>query len=96
MRVLGNSKLTILISRAARISGRVAVIAHDRRFPGRIATHMQAREDGSKRTFFAGNYPDYEADKAGGREQVSRAVAVKWQHVMKLIAGEYLRIRTWC
>ncbi|MCC6648085.1 MAG: energy-dependent translational throttle protein EttA [Polyangiaceae bacterium] len=44
--------------------GCVVVISHDRWFLDRIATHILAFEGDSKVTFFAGNYEDYEADRA--------------------------------
>ena len=44
--------------------GCVVVISHDRWFLNRIATHILAFEGDSKVTFFAGNYEDYEADRA--------------------------------
>ena len=44
--------------------GCVVVISHDRWFLNRIATHIMAFEGDSKVTFFAGNYEDYEADRA--------------------------------
>jgi len=44
-------------------AGSVLVIAHDRWFLDRIATHILAFEGDSKVSFFDGNYHEYEADK---------------------------------
>ncbi len=44
-------------------AGSVLVIAHDRWFLDRIATHILAFEGDSKVSFFNGNYQEYEADK---------------------------------
>jgi sulfate-transporting ATPase len=44
-------------------AGSVLVIAHDRWFLDRIATHILAFEGDSRASFFAGNYQEYEADK---------------------------------
>jgi sulfate-transporting ATPase len=44
-------------------AGSVLVIAHDRWFLDRIATHILAFEGNSAVSFFDGNYHEYEADK---------------------------------
>src|SRR5436190_11628151 len=44
-------------------AGSVLVIAHDRWFLDRIATHILAFEDEANVIFFPGNYQEYEADK---------------------------------
>src|SRR3989344_5711728 len=44
-------------------AGTMLVISHDRWFLDRIATHILAAEGDSQRTFFDGNYQEYEADK---------------------------------
>ncbi|HEY5799024.1 MAG TPA: energy-dependent translational throttle protein EttA [Burkholderiaceae bacterium] len=44
-------------------AGSVMVIAHDRWFLDRIASHILAFEGNSQVTFFDGNYQEYEADK---------------------------------
>ena len=44
-------------------AGCALVISHDRWFLDRICTHILAAEGDSQRTFFAGNYHEYEEDK---------------------------------
>ncbi len=44
-------------------AGCAVVIAHDRWFLDRIATHMLAFEDEGRVVWFEGNYADYEADR---------------------------------
>ena len=53
------SQLILLLE----FAGSILVIAHDRWFLDRIATHILAAEGDSKWTFFNGNYQEYEADK---------------------------------
>jgi ATPase subunit of ABC transporter with duplicated ATPase domains len=43
--------------------GVALIISHDRWFLDRVATHILAAEGDSRRTFFDGNYQEYEADK---------------------------------